>query len=162
MNRTTVVMACAALAGFSLTLGPATAQDTSPAAVPAEGAAYTRTVDGTFDDVSFAVEQAITNEGLVIDLTSHVGDMLARTKEDVGGEKDLFTHANIYSFCSAKVSRQVMEADPANVQFCPYGIFVYETPNEPGKIVVGHRGYPGETMQPVNDLLTKLVDTGSE
>ncbi|UXU76563.1 DUF302 domain-containing protein (plasmid) [Paracoccus sp. SMMA_5_TC] len=127
-----------------------------------DGAPYLRTVDGSFDDVVFAVEQAITNEGLVIDLKSHVGDMLARTKEDVGGAKDLFTHADIFSFCSAKVSRQVMEADPANIQHCPYTIFVYEKADEPGKIVVGHRTYPGESMQPVNEMLTRLVDAGTD
>lgn len=125
-------------------------------------AAYTKTVEGSFEDVAFSVEQAITNEGLVIDLTSHVGDMLARTKEDVGGTKDIYAHADVFSFCSAKVSREVMEVDPANLQYCPYGIFVYETVAEPGKIVVGHRIYPGDTMKPVNEMLTKLVDTSAE
>ncbi|TJZ89954.1 DUF302 domain-containing protein [Paracoccus gahaiensis] len=127
-----------------------------------DGETYIRTVEGTFDDISFAVEQAITNEGLVIDLTSHVGDMLARTKDDVGGSKDLFTNADIFSFCSALVSREVMEADLANIQHCPYTIFVYETADEPNKITVGHRYYSGKTMMPVNEMLTKLVDSGTK
>lgn len=160
MTKTTILRACAAFLVLSLPFGQAVAQD-----VPSPddaGASYVRTVEGSFEDVAFAVEQAITNEGLVIDLTSHVGDMLARTKEDVGGAKDLFTHADIFSFCSAKVSREVMEVDPANIQHCPYSIFVYETADEPGKIFIGHRTYPGETMQPVNEMLTRLVDTGTE
>lgn len=159
MTETAISRACGALLALCLAQGPAVAQDALPSGA---GAAYVRTIEGSFDDVTFAVEQAITNEGLVIDLTSHVGDMLARTKEDVGGAKDLFTQADIFSFCSATVSRQVMEADPTNIQHCPYSIFVYETADEPGKIIVGHRTYPGETMKPVNEMLTRLVDTGAE
>lgn len=124
--------------------------------------AYTKTVEGSFDDVAFALEQAITAEGLVVDATNQVGDMLARTKADVGGTKDLFTHATIYSFCSARVSRQAMEADLAAVQYCPYGVFAYETPEAPGRVVVGHRVYPGPALQPVNALLDRLVDAAAE
>lgn len=160
MTKMAILRTCAAFLALSLPSGQAAAQDAASSGET--GSSYARTVEGSFEDVAFAVEQAITNEGLVIDLTSHVGEMLARTKEDVGGAKDLFTQADIFSFCSAKVSREVMEADPANIQHCPYSIFVYETADEPGKIVVGHRTYPGETMQPVNEMLTKLVDTGTE
>lgn len=159
MTRTAILKASGALLALSLTVGQAVAQ-AAPAAD--HDGAYVRTVEGAFEDVTFAVEQAITNEGLVIDLTSHVGEMLARTKEDVGGAQDLFTQADIFSFCSAKVSREVMEADPANIQHCPYTIFVYEMADAPGQIVVGHRTYPGETMEPVNEMLTKLVDSGAE
>lgn len=159
MTRTAILKASGALLALSLTVGQAVAQ-AAPAAD--HDGAYVRTVEGAFEDVTFAVEQAITNEGLVIDLTSHVGEMLARTKEDVGGAQDLFTQADIFSFCSAKVSREVMEADPANIKHCPYTIFVYEMADAPGQIVVGHRTYPGETMEPVNEMLTKLVDSGAE
>lgn len=159
MTRTAILKASGALLALSLTAGQAVAQ---AAPVADHDGAYVRTVEGAFEDVTFAVEQAITNEGLVIDLTSHVGEMLARTKEDVGGAQDLFTQADIFSFCSAKVSREVMEADPANIQHCPYTIFVYEMADAPGQIVIGHRTYPGETMEPVNEMLTKLVDSGAE
>lgn len=138
----------------------ADAAQADAAAAPAADAvaAYTKTVEGTFDDVRFATEQAITNAGLVIDSTSHVGEMLARTKADVGGTQDLYTQADAFSFCSAAVSRQVMEADISNIQFCPYAIFVYETVAEPGRIIVGHRVYPGATMAPVNEMMSKIVD----
>ncbi len=125
-------------------------------------ASYTRKVEGSYADVTFAVEQAITNEGLVIDSVSHVGAMLARTKGDVGGEKPLFVEADTYNFCSAVVSRQVMEADITNIRFCPYGIFVYETADEPGKIVVGHRTHAVESMAPVDEMLSRIVDTATE
>lgn len=142
-------------------LALATALATAGAAAAADTDAYTRTVEGSFADVAFSVEQAIVSEGLVIDFTSHVGEMLERTREDVGGTTQLFTAADSFSFCSAQVSRQVMEAAIANIQFCPYAVFLYETPDKPGSVTVGHRVYPGETMAPVNTLLNRIVDTAT-
>lgn len=110
--------------------------------------------DGTFEDATFAVETAIVGKGLVIDYVSHTGDMLNRTGQDVGSDVKLFDGADIFLFCSAVVSRQVMEADPMNIQHCPYGIFVLD---RDGKVTVGHRDYPGESMQPVDDLLEEIV-----
>ena len=112
--------------------------------------------DMSLEDATFAVENAIVGAGLVIDGTSHVGEMLARTKEDVGGTKDIFTDAVTYTFCSAQISRQVMEADPTNVQFCPYAIFVYALTETPDQVIVGHQAYGG-SMAPVNDLLSGIV-----
>ncbi|RMC35824.1 DUF302 domain-containing protein [Paracoccus alkanivorans] len=113
-------------------------------------------VEGEFDDIAFGVENAIINAGLVIETRSHAGEMLARTKEDVGGSKDIYSNAEIFTFCSARVSREVMEIDPMNIQFCPYSIFLYETPDAPGKIIVGHPGYVG-SMAPVQELLDGIL-----
>lgn len=119
--------------------------------------ALTWTSTDPVDDVVFAVENAIVGAGLVIEHRSVIGEMLDRTKADVGGTKDIFTRAEVFTFCSAQFSRQVMEADPANIQFCPYGIFVYETKDKPGEVVVGHRNYPEGDMQVVEDMLTGIV-----
>lgn len=113
--------------------------------------------EGDFADIAGAVEDAIINAGLVIDSTSHVGAMLNRTKADVGGEKDIYTQADVFSFCSAVVSRKVMERDPLNIQSCPYGIFVYELADAPGKITVGHRDYAAEDLPEVQELITGIV-----
>lgn len=112
--------------------------------------------DGSFDDATFDTKDAIIGQGLNIDYVSHVGDMLARTKEDVGGEKDIFAHAEMYVFCSAAVSRRVMEADPLNVAHCPYNVFVIQMAGEGGKVYVGHRRYPAGPMQAVEDLLASI------
>ncbi len=48
--------------------------------------------DQSFDDVIFGLENAIIDAGLVVDHVSHTGDMLERTKEDVGSDVTLFTH----------------------------------------------------------------------
>lgn len=110
--------------------------------------------DGSFEDAAFSVESAIVGKGLVIDYVSHVGEMLARTGADVGSSVDLFTEADIFVFCSAVVSRKVMEADPMNIAHCPYGVFVAE---RDGEVMVGYRNYPDGAMQEVQALLDGIV-----
>ena len=114
-----------------------------------------RSFDGSFEDATFAVESAIVGEGLVIDYVSHVGDMLNRTGVDVGSDQMLFKAADIFVFCSAVVSRQVMEADPMNIAECPYGIFVAETDDG---VIVGRRDYPAGAMDMVEAMLDGIID----
>ena len=109
---------------------------------------------GSFEDATFAVENAIVNQGLVIDYVSHVGEMLNRTGEDVGSDQMLFDEADIFIFCSAVVSRQVMEADPMNIVHCPYGVFVTQKDDA---VMIGYRDYPDGPMQAVEDLLAGIV-----
>lgn len=115
------------------------------------------TTDQSFDDVVFGLENAILDEGLVIDHVSHTGDMLERTKGDVGSDITLFKQADIYSFCSAKISREVMEADPMNVVFCPYDIFVTVMPETPDETMIGFRTYPDGAMKKVEALLDRIA-----
>lgn len=117
--------------------------------------AITFDFDGTFEDATFAIENAIVSKGLVIDYRSHTGDMLERTKADVGSEVTIFDAADIFLFCSALVSRQVMEADPSNIVHCPYAIYVAD---REGKVTIGFRDYPDGPMQAVEDLLTEIVE----
>ncbi|MBV0912780.1 DUF302 domain-containing protein [Anianabacter salinae] len=126
---------------------------TATAAIAEEPVTYA--FDGSFDDATFALENAIIGQGLVIDFTSHVGEMLNRTGADVGSAETIFDQAEIYLFCSAVTSREVMEADPMNIQHCPYGIFVTEAQ---GEVMIGHRAYPDDTMSPVRSLLTGIVE----
>lgn len=119
--------------------------------------AHVWTVEDDFAAVTFALENAIVGAGLVVDHVSHTGEMLERTREATGSATVLFTQADIYSFCSATVSRAVMEANPANVQFCPYTVFAYETPDQPGVITVGFRDYPAGEMDQVEALLGGIV-----
>ncbi|NBD29826.1 MAG: DUF302 domain-containing protein [Alphaproteobacteria bacterium] len=114
--------------------------------------------DGSFDDATFAVESEIVGRGLVIDYVSHVGEMLNRTGEDVGSDVTIFDQADIFLFCSAVVSREVMEADPMNIAHCPYGIFVTE---QDGEVMVGHRTYPDGPMQAVESLLDEIVQASA-
>ena len=94
---------------------------------------------GKFADVKNSVIFAIEGRGMTVNTVSHVGDMLERTGKDIGATKQIFLHAEVLDFCSAKISRQVMEADPHTIVFCPYGIAIYELPTEPDKIYVSYR-----------------------
>lgn len=124
----------------------------TPAAQAQE--AVTHAFDGSFDDATFAVETAIVGRGLVIDYVSHTGEMLARTAGDVGSDVEIFEAADIFLFCSASLSRKVMEADPLNIAHCPYSIFVFQ---RDGQVAIGHRTYPEGPMQEVETLLESLV-----
>jgi uncharacterized protein (DUF302 family) len=115
------------------------------------------TTDESFDDVVFGLENAILDQGLVIDGMSHVGDMLERTKADVGSDVTVFLKADVYSFCSAALSRKVMEADPMNIRFCPYDIFVAQMPDTPDQTIIGYREFPEGAMQEVQSLLDTIV-----
>ncbi|WP_372836716.1 DUF302 domain-containing protein [Puniceibacterium confluentis] len=116
-------------------------------------------IDGSFEDAAFAVESAIVGRGLVIDYVSHVGEMLARTGADVGSDVQLFEAADVFLFCSAVISRNVMEADLMNIAHCPYGIFVADTGSE---VMVGFRNYPKGTMEEVQNLLDNIVQEAVE
>lgn len=111
----------------------------------------------SFDDVVFGLENAIIDAGLVVDHVSHVGEMLERTRADVGSDVVLFDQADVYSFCSAKLSRQVMEADPMNIRFCPYDIFVMVRHDTPETTTIGFRAFPEGEMQVIHDLLDGLA-----
>ena len=115
--------------------------------------------DGSFDDATFAIESAIVGRGLVIDYTSHTGEMLARTGADVGSDTEIFKAADIFLFCSASLSRKVMEADHMNIAHCPYSIFVFD---RDGRVVIGHRTYPDGPMQEVQTLLSDIVTEAME
>jgi uncharacterized protein (DUF302 family) len=123
-------------------------------------APITTPFEGSFDDAAFAVETAIVGQGLVIDYVSHVGEMLNRTGEDVGSDVMLFKEADIFIFCSAVVSREVMEADPMNLAHCPYGIFVAE--DAQGAVTIGYRDYPDGPMEKVEALLAEIVKEATE
>jgi len=122
--------------------------------VMAQTPAITYAFDGAFEDATFGVESAILDAGLVIDYVSHTGEMLERTGEDLGADVKIFDAADIFLFCSAVLSRRMMEADPMNVAHCPYSIFVTD---RDGQVMIGYRRYPDGIMQEVQALLDSLV-----
>ena len=105
----------------------------------AHGPFKTYSVKAAFADVISDTENAIINQGLVIDFRADVGEMLARTMKDVGGTQKVYNNANMLMFCSAKYTREAVEADPTNIMFCPYSMMVFEVVSEPGTVHVGYR-----------------------
>lgn len=122
-------------------------------------------VKGSFKDVRDAVAQAIKGQGLVINNVSHIGNMLSRTGKDLGFKKVVYLDAEALEFCSATVSRKMMEADPHNIVYCPYIIAVYVIPNEPKSVYVSYRrpdiigdAKSKEALKGVEVLVEKIIN----
>ncbi|GEM_PF-234633 len=98
-------------------------------------------VEGAFEDVLQDVEDAIVGQGLKITYRADIAGMLARTGKDLGFEP-LYRGGQVLQFCSARLSYEAMKADAANIAFCPYGIFVFQTVQKPDKVSVGFRPLP--------------------
>lgn len=113
---------------------------------------------GNFADVKDDLVAAIEKRGLVVNFVAHVGDMLERTGRDLGKTKRVYDHADVIEFCSATVSRTMMEADPRNLVYCPYTIAVYTLPGKPGVVYLAHRKYPqAAALKPVADLVQGII-----
>lgn len=147
----------------ALLLGLVTAAS-AIAAEPATKVRETFVTTDDFDTVKSFLVDALTSRGLVVNNTSHVGDMLERTGKDLGATKQIFLKAEGLEFCSATFSRKMMEADPHNIVFCPYVISIYVLPNEPGKTYVSFRRpqmvgsrQSQEALKDVEKLLRDIV-----
>ncbi len=146
------------LSGCSAAQEPAAtgAKETSPVVLYSS--------DNDFEFVTQDIKIAIQNRGLVIDHTSHIADMLERTGKDLGTPKRLYLKGEAYSFCSAVLSRKMMDADWRNIVFCPYSLAVYVTPEEPKRVYAGFRRLPlvgsdssKAALKEVNNLLDGIL-----
>ncbi len=133
-------------------------------ALAADGYMAVFTKKGSFEDIRDAVEMAIIDRGMVVNNVSRVGEMLERTGKDLGETRHIFLKAEILEFCSAAVSRKMMESDPNNIVFCPYAISVYMVPEKPGEVRIAYRklqiaGSPAsqKALKAVDELLSGIV-----
>ncbi len=129
----------------------------------------TYSAQGEFDEINENVEFAIINQGFKIDYRGYTGKMLKRTGKDVGSSKVIFKDAQFYQFCSANLSRKTMEADPRNIGFCPYIVFVYQLPSSPETVHVGYRQLPmmgsdasKQALMNVNKVLDEIAREATE
>ena len=126
-----------------------------------ELALKTYSIEADYAEVVQDVEDGIVNAGLNIDYRGNIGDMLDRTGKDVGSTKKVYKGAQFVQFCSATLSRKMMEADPLNMGVCPYIIFIYETAEKPGTITVGYKrplGAAGDASQKALGKIEALLD----
>jgi hypothetical protein len=124
-------------------------------------------VDGEFSEIKENLRLAIENQGLVINYVAQVGGMLERTGEDLGFTDHLYSAGDVLEFCSADLTRAMVEADPANLVFCPYAIHVYELNAEPGKIYAGYKrpmavgsAESRDSLNAIDDLLNTILQEG--
>jgi hypothetical protein len=72
-----------------------------------------------FEDVRDELKLAIESKGLVVDYHAFINRMIERTGKDVGSARKVYVDLQAFVFCSAALSRKMMEADPANAAMCP-------------------------------------------
>jgi len=97
---------------------------------------------GSYQDVRDDLDYAISGQGIKVNGVSHIGEMLTRTGKDIGRTQKIFDKAEAIQFCSATLSRNMMEADPLNIVYCPYIIYIYSLAGEKGTVYVGYRKLP--------------------
>jgi uncharacterized protein (DUF302 family) len=119
-------------------------------------------VNGSFIEAKESLIMAIENRGLVINYTSHIAEMLERTGNDLGSNRKIFGQAEIIEFCSAKLSRRMMEIDPHNIVMCPFSIAVYTLPGEKGTAWLSYRKPQGNAAPIVAELLGSVVAEASQ
>lgn len=130
------------------------------AALPAQSADpfAVRNVKGQFADIKDNLTQAIEGRGLVISYTAQVAEMLDRTAADLGAVRRIYGAGEVLEFCSAKLSRQMMEVDPRNLVFCPYTIAIYTLADKPGEVFIARKVLPeGPAYAPIDALLNDIV-----
>jgi len=117
------------------------------------------------EDMAENIDLAITGLGFVIDHKSFIGRMLERTGKDTGHAKQIFVDARQFQFCPSTYSRNMMEANPFNIAFCPYIISVFSVPDDPKTVNVLYRRplivgseESRKALQAVDDLLRSIVE----
>lgn len=132
-------------------------------ALAADGYNVLFKTQGEFQDVRDQVEAAIEGKGLKINHTNKIAEMLERTGKDLGATRQVYVNGEQFEFCSARISRQMMEADPHAMVLCPYIISVYTVPNDKN-VYIAYRK-PAPTRNPalkkaladVDKLLTEII-----
>lgn len=118
-------------------------------------------LSSNFEETREAVKTAIENRGLVINYVSHIADMLNRTGTDLGTSRKIFEQGEILEFCSASLSRKMMEADPHNIVLCPFALSIYTLPGENGTWLA-YRKPHGQAAAIVEPMLQGIVSEASE
>jgi uncharacterized protein (DUF302 family) len=119
---------------------------------------------GKFEDVRDMVVTTIEGRGLKINHANYIADMLERTGKDLGATKQVYVNGEQFEFCSATISRAMMEADPHAIVMCPYIISIYTVPNDGDTVYVAYRK-PAATknkalkkaLSSVENLLTGII-----
>jgi len=116
-------------------------------------------VPGTYEDVRVDLEYAITGRGIKINGVSHISEMLTRTGKDIGRTKKIYGHAEAIEFCSATLSRDMMEADPTNIIFCPYIIYIYSLKEDKNSVYLGYRKISGLNTKASKKAAAAIIKT---
>ncbi len=121
-------------------------------------------INGDYDEVWEDLKMALNDRGLVISSVSHVGEMLERTGKALGRTRKIYERAKVMEFCSAVVSRDMLEVNPHYISFCPYQIMVYSLPGKPDEIYISYRHLiwkdndRNKVLDEVEELLKDIIN----
>jgi len=118
---------------------------------------------GAYQDVRDSLEAAIEGKGLKVNHSNKIAAMLDRTGKDLGASKRVYEEAEQLEFCSATLSREMMEADPHAIVMCPYIVAVYTVPNDKN-VYLAYRKPPAtknpalkKALAGVEKMLTEII-----
>lgn len=118
---------------------------------------------GAFQEVRDMLQMSIEGQGLKITNTNKIAAMLDRTGKDIGSTRKVYENAEQFEFCSATLSRQMMEADPHAIVMCPYSVVVYTVPNDKTvylayrKPAASGSSALSKTLDELENLLTEII-----
>jgi len=115
-------------------------------------------VKGIYSEVRVDLDYAITGLGIKVNGVSHISDMLVCTGKDIGRTTKMYSHAEAIQFCSATLSRNMMEADPMNIVFCPYIIYILSLPDDKDTVYIGYRKPPQLSSAASKKAVAAVVD----
>jgi uncharacterized protein (DUF302 family) len=132
-----------ALSAVCLTAAGLVLGGLASATEPSSNAAIaTASKSGTrYQDVRDDLLLTIETKGFMVGAIGDLGGMLARSAADFG-LKPVYLQAEYFNFCPAAIAHELIAADPTNLAYCPFQLFLYETIATPGTVVVGYR-HPG-------------------
>lgn len=96
-----------------------------------------------YSRVREALQNAVEEQGLVWSPPNAFGDMLARTGPALDQGESPYGRAEVFQFCSALVSWQLVREDPTQIGLCPLSIALYTLRAAPGAVHLVYRS-PGE------------------
>lgn len=120
--------------------------------------------ESTFLDAKSDLLEAITNNGLVISYISHAKNMLENTAIVSGITKPVYSDAEIYLFCKANLSHNLVAGNPHNIVLCPYSIAIYVLTDEPERVYLSYRKVETSDKkvkaltQPIEGLLIQIIE----
>lgn len=122
------------------------------------------TVNGDYLDVRDSIEDSIRGKGINIANILHASNMLNGTGEDYGIIKNTYVHAEIFEFCSVKISHEISQANPLNILLCPFKIAVYNLIDTPKVIHIiytppdAKEAKSKAAVAKIADLLASIVE----
>jgi len=110
----------------------------------------------SFEDIKLEIENAIIENGFVIDFNGNIARMLENTANVADDGTQVFSNAEFWQFCSSEITRKLTKADPLNIAYCPFVVFAFETLNEPGTVTIGYRPLPTHSSIQTNDIINEI------